>query len=399
VRSSRLRFAGVGAVALVAAGLTRRRAHQEILRMIGALRASGTRGLTTYLFWAVTARLPDSEWFHLLVTRSALAIAGSNRRIAQELVLADFAREHLKQDELGRRHTRPALERIQQELQASTSVDRIVQYGELPESPDVSIVVPLYRRLDFLEQQLAQFADDPEVRAADLIYVLDSPEQAEDLETLAKDLFGIYGLPLRIAILNQNSGFATVNNLGASIAKGRLLLLLNSDVFPDRHGWLGELRAFYDSTPAIGALGPKLLWEDDSIQHAGMFFDRTRGGRVWTNEHFFKGMHRAFPPANIARPVPGVTAACLMISTDLFRQVGGLRGSFVQGDFEDSDLCLRLSEAGYESWYYPAVELYHLEGQSYGWRGRALTYPYNIWLHTDLWRERLEELERAGSSA
>ena len=152
---------------------------------------------------------------------------------------------------------------------------------------------------------------------------------------------------------------------------------------------------FYDSTPNVGALAPKLLYEDDSIQHAGMYFDRPPGAQVWSNEHYFKGLYRDLPAANVARPVPAVTGACMMIAATLYRQLGGLRGRYIQGDYEDSDLCLRLRDMGHESWYLPDVELYHLEGQSYPSTERELTSEYNKWLHTSIWHEAIVDVMEA----
>jgi GT2 family glycosyltransferase len=183
-----------------------------------------------------------------------------------------------------------------------------------------------------------------------------------------------------------------VNNLGASLARGRLLLLLNSDVLPDQPGWLSALASFYDSNTTVGAVSPKLVYEDDSIQHAGMYFHRSSTAHMWSNEHFFKGLHRAFSRANVARRVPAVTAACLLTSAQLYDEMGGLRGIYVRGDFEDSDLCLRLREMGRESWYLPAVELYHLEGQSYPSDLRRIASEYNQWVHTHLWRDALTQI-------
>jgi GT2 family glycosyltransferase len=87
-----------------------------------------------------------------------------------------------------------------------------------------------------------------------------------------------------------------------------------------------------------------------------------------------------------------VTAACLLTSSDLYRKLGGLRSIYIQGDYEDSDLCLRLREAGYETWYLPEVELYHLEGRSYDTSARQTNARYNSWLHTRLWGEQIEEV-------
>jgi hypothetical protein len=229
------------------------------------------------------------------------------------------------------------------------------------------------------------------------VYVLDSPELANDLRGLAGHLFAIYGVPFRLAILPHNAGFAAANNAGVALARAPLVLLLNSDVLPDGGGWLGRMADFYLSTPDIGALAPKLLFEDDSLQHAGMYFRPTEDPGVWENLHFYKGMHRDVPAANVTRRVPAVTAACLMIDRELYRSLGGLRSIFIQGDYEDSDLCLRLAEAGYDTWYLADVELYHLEGQSYPGPLRASASRYNRWLHSRLWRSRIESLTGAGT--
>ncbi|MEK6271941.1 MAG: glycosyltransferase [Actinomycetota bacterium] len=289
-------------------------------------------------------------------------------------------------------HVVPAVTRLQDRLAGAVEVERVEQFGDAPVAPTVSIVVPLYQRIDLLGHQLASFADDRDLREADLIYVLDSPELSEKLFTLAADLHEIYRVPFRIIEASRNGGFSVANNLGASLASGRMLLLLNSDVLPTEAGWLRRLVDFHDSNPKIGAVGPKLLFDDDTLQHAGLYWRRPARYAAWENTHYFKGLHRDLPAANVVRPVPAATAACLLISTDLYRELGGLRSIYIQGDYEDSDLCLRLREAGYETWYLPDVELYHLEGRSYDTSVRQTNARYNSWLHTRLWGKQIGEL-------
>ena len=292
-------------------------------------------------------------------------------------------------DRLKTCHTRPALGRLEERLANRVEIATIDQHGDPPVEPAVSIVVPLYVRTDFLEHQLAQFAHDPELNEADLVYVLDSPEDAKRLRVFASHLFQLYRVPFRLACLTANGGFSAVNNLGAAMARGSYLLLLNSDILPAEPGWLSKLVAFLESDEKIGAVAPKLLYEDDSIQHAGLYFDRPSGAATWSNEHYFKGLHRDFPPANIARSVPAITGACLLIETELYRNLGGLAGGYVRGDYEDSDLCLRLHERDKECWYFPGAELYHLEGQSYPSVERENASRFNQWLHTATWEEQL----------
>jgi GT2 family glycosyltransferase len=324
------------------------------------------------------------------VVRDAAAIRGH--------ILSDTSRHRLPHDELMENHVMPAMLRIAQQVENATRVESVTAFGAPPANPAVSIIIPLYNRIDLVEQQLAEFTQDPEIREADLIYVLDSPEQEDELIDLVGRLFPIYEVPLRVAVLQRNVGFANANNAGASIARSPLLLLMNSDVLPDRPGWLSNMASFYESTPRMGALGPKLLYEDGSIQHAGMHFHQPIGSSLWQDAHYFRGLHRAFPGANVARPVPLISGACLMIARELYEKLGGLQARYVQGDYEDSDLCMRLNELGLETWYLPEAELFHLEALSYSANLRMPANRYNAWLHTYLWRPQIEAM-RDGTGA
>lgn len=319
-----------------------------------------------------------------LVVRDALQVRAA--------ILTDFALARRPQDPARAALFEPALTRLQARLAAEVAVEDVREHGRAPSDPEVSVVVPLYGRIDFLEHQLTQFARDPAFAALDLIYVLDSPELAEPLERLAAEMHALTGVPFRVATLARNAGFSGANNAGAALARGRKLLLLNSDVLPDRPGWVETMSDFFDATSGIGALAPKLLYEDDSLQHAGMYFLRAPGSTIWENMHYFKGLSRTTAAANVARPVPAVTGACLMIERERYEQLGGLRGQFVQGDYEDSDLCLRLRESGLASWYLPDAELYHLEAQSYPTELRRTTSAYNTWLQSHLWSDEIDAL-------
>lgn len=308
---------------------------------------------------------------------------------ARTSVLNDLAYDPAPDAPFLSDHAEPALSRLVAHRTGPEEVTAVHAYGTPPGTPDVTVLVPLYKRLDFLEHQLAAFVSDPAMREVDLVYVLDSPELSEQAVRLAEGLSRMYDVPFRLVLLRRNLGFADANNVGARSARGRLLLLLNSDVLPDRPGWLAALVDAHDRLPDVGAVGAKLLYEDDSLQHAGMYFDRPEGSQLWTNGHYFKGLHRSFPPACVERAVPAVTGACLLLATELWQEVGGLCGGFVQGDYEDSDLCLRLLERGLRNWYVPGAELYHLEGQSYPDELRRAVGRYNTWLQTHLWDDQV----------
>jgi GT2 family glycosyltransferase len=295
----------------------------------------------------------------------------------QSLVVSDLELEPVGSRELRARHTGPALGRFAALRWETVEIARIDQLGPAPSSPPVSILVPLSARIDLLEHQLARWARDPELRRAELTYVLDSPEPAAELRPLATQLYDLYGLPFRIIALSATSGFALACNLVASVACAPLLLLLDPAVLPAARGWVGRMCEFYDATPHIGALGPKLLHEDEAVRHAGLDFERVPDEQEWSIDRRFHGLHRASPVANVAEPVPALGGACFMTGAAVFKRLGGLCTAYLQRDYAVADYCLRLREEGRDSWYLSHVELYHVGDGSP--RSRALS-RHDGWL-------------------
>jgi len=280
----------------------------------------------------------------------------------------------------------PAAAALHRQARAVRGVVDAVQIGVPVRQPTVSILVPLYRNLDFLRFQVAALAADPECRRAELIYVLDSPEQRVELEFLLRGLHSLHALPCTLAVMPDNRGYAAASNAAAARARAPLLLLLNSDVVPARPGWLASMRSAL-AVSGIGAVGPKLLFDDGSIQHAGLYFERDADG-MWYNAHYHKGMPRHWPAAQRRRRVPGVTGAALLVRRTLFEAAGGLSEDYVIGDFEDSDLCLRLQAAGAGIAYVPDAELYHFERRSirlHKGYSETLASLYNRRLHHRRW--------------
>jgi GT2 family glycosyltransferase len=309
--------------------------------------------------------------------------------VVRELVLGQQSLDRQGEDRITRAVVHPAVQAVEERRRRAVAIDTVDRFGTVPTDPEVSVLVPLYGRLDFLEYQLAQFVLDPAMRETELVYLLDQPEHTDSFRAEALRLARLYDVPFTLATVTRNAGFSGANNLAASLASGRLLLLCNSDVLPDRPGWLPQLTRTFDSIPAIGALSPRLLFEDRSLQHAGMYFDKPAGERTWTNEHYYKGLRGDFAPALVTREVPAVTGACMLVERSRYADLGGLRDRFVQGDFEDSDLCLRLREQGRSSWYDAGVQLFHLEAMSYPSEMRSAVGAYNRWLHTDLWDDTI----------
>ena len=112
----------------------------------------------------------------------------------------------------------------------------IHDFGPIPSEPRLSIIVPIYGRWDFIEYQLALFAGDPEMREHELLYMIDDPRIFEAVLLYARNIQPMFDVPFRVLYGHDNFGFAGANNAGASVARGELLLLLNSDVVPKEPG-------------------------------------------------------------------------------------------------------------------------------------------------------------------
>ena len=350
--------------------------------------------------WSLRLSLSTGDTTHLV------APAGpAQPRAARDAVLGAVAPRHLT-PELMRGCVAPATERLHRAAMALRETPDTLRIGAGgPPRPAVALVVPLYRNLRYLRHQYAAFARDSLLReAAELIYVLDSPDQREDVEHMLRGLHAVCGMPLTLVIQPANYGYASACNAGAAVAEGATLALVNSDVVPTARGWLEPLLRELDrlsSGGRVAAVGPKLLFEDGSLQHAGLFFEQGPGGE-WFNSHYWKGYPRFHPPAQVGRLVPGVTGALLCLRRQVFESLGGLSTDYIVGDYEDSDLCLRLRAAGGEIAFVPEAELYHFERQSirdHGGYTRTSACNYNRFLHHARWAPAIEALMARFSDA
>ncbi|HEX3040675.1 MAG TPA: glycosyltransferase family 2 protein [Solirubrobacterales bacterium] len=370
---------------------------EELFR--GAPRPVAKPGFVCFFEVESPSRLAEG-WVFELENSAGVAIEASapaatvDPLAVRDTILGELVRER-RVDTPLMDQLAPAVVRLQGELSGRVEVDEVEDFGTPPAEPDVSVIVPLYRRVDLIEHQLAQFANDPAMFGAELIYVLDSPELAPELLPRVAELHELYRIPFRLAILSRNGGFAVASNLGASLASGRLVLLLNSDVLPDRPGWLPRLVEAHDGLPQAGVVAPKLLYDDGSIQHAGLEFRRNPASGGWQLAHAFKGLHRGFPKAEERRAVPALSGACLLLERELYEDLGGFSVDYVKGGYEDAELCMELAERDLEAWYVPEVELFHLEGRSYVPSATDMSNRFNAWLFDQRWGERAERTATA----
>ncbi|NLV40879.1 MAG: glycosyltransferase [Candidatus Hydrogenedentes bacterium] len=166
----------------------------------------------------------------------------------------------------------------------------------------------------------------------------------------------------------ENYMFALGNNLGAAGSSGDILVFLNNDtrVTP---GWLETLTAPLREDPSVGMAGPKLLYEDGTVQAAGMAFS----DRSVIPYHIYQGMPGDAPCVNKRRTFQALTAACVALRAEDFLRLRGFDPLYVNGG-EDLDLCFRVTqELNKRILYVPESTVYHLESKTPG-RSKAIRH-------------------------
>ncbi|MDB5555106.1 MAG: expE2 [Rhizobium sp.] len=288
----------------------------------------------------------------------------------------------------------PALAPVQDALNSRQFIRQTFEYGE-KSSRKISIVIPLYRETGFIRSQLIAFDVDPFVRAAcEIVYVVDDPLIALRVRNMLSGSVHVHRLDIKLVVLGRNGGYALANNFGVGAADGETVVLMNSDVIPETNGWLEPLADRLATLAPCSVIGPKLIYADESLQHAGMYFFRLETSH-WQNMHYFKGYGRALPLADREREVPAVTGALMVLRKADYLSAGGFTADYVVGDYEDSDLCLKLRAMGGTCLYMPDVALFHFERQSM--QGGTVEQDlgstiYNRALHTDRWNGAIEAL-------
>jgi hypothetical protein len=294
-------------------------------------------------------------------------------------------------------HLYPAVTRLSQRCRQRLAIDEVVQFGTAARAVDVSIIIRLQTPAS-LEHQLLEFARDPELSQCDLIYILDGPKIQKDFPESAFHLFQLYRVPFRTVTPGRTVSFVGVEEMGVSLARGRLLLFLDERVSPLRPGWLGELVSFYDSTPTPGAVAPRLVYENGCVHHAGLCFSRSPRSESWEPRARYRGLHRDLPEVQRCCRVPAVGKSCLLVGADLYKDVSRAQGVRLENSYEDADLCLRLQEAGRANWYVPGTELFYASrpdtAPAPGLPGRD---TFDRWVFNHRWQERLEAIVRDGS--
>lgn len=262
----------------------------------------------------------------------------------------------------------------------------LVNVGPEVMAPDISVIIPLYGRIDWMLHQCAHFSRHG-LPGVELIYVLDDPPRKNDLINLAQRCFRSFGIPMRLVLLPQNVGYGPANNEALRVARGRYVCFLNSDVLPREGDCLRRMVGALEADDNLGAVGARLLFEDGTVQHDGMSLRRLpQFGNIPFPLHPGKGQRPA--PGRGLRQVEAITGACMVLPRALAQELGGFDEDYAVGDFEDVDLCMRIHAKGLTCAVHDQVVMWHLERQSQqapgvSWRQNLTTV--NAWTFFERW--------------
>jgi len=232
----------------------------------------------------------------------------------------------------------------------------------IEKEPLVSLIIPTRDGYDILSLCIQSILNNTCYQNYEIVIV---DNQTTDLQTLAyfKSLTEKYS-HIRILKYNKPFNFSAINNFAVSHVEGELVGLINNDVEIITSHWLKEM-AEHALRPEIGAVGAKLYYDNDTIQHAGIILG-IGGVAGHSHKYFTKDAHGYFSRLKIIQNLSAVTAAALIVKKSLYMEVGGLDEEHLKVAFNDVDFCLKLQAKGYRNLWTPYVELYHHESVSRG---------------------------------
>ncbi|SET88485.1 glycosyltransferase family 2 protein [Enterocloster lavalensis] len=227
--------------------------------------------------------------------------------------------------------------------------------------PLVSVVIPNKDHWQDLDVCVKSLMERATYRNLEFVIVENNSAEAETFAYYER-LQAEHG-NVRVVTWEREFNYSAINNFGAGFAKGEYLLLLNNDTEIIEPDCIQEMLGFCQRED-VGIVGARLLYADDTIQHAGVVV-----GFGGIAGHTFIGLHKAensyFHRAMCAQDYSAVTAACMMTKKSVFDQVGGLSEELAVA-FNDIDYCMKVRSLGKLVVYAPYALLYHYESKSRG---------------------------------
>ena len=228
-----------------------------------------------------------------------------------------------------------------------------VQY-KIKDSPLISIIIPS-KNLENLEKCIKSIFKKSTYQNFEII-VLDTSSENMIEEFCKTSKVQHLSMPLK------EFNFSKINNEGVKRSKGKYIIFLNDDTEVISPEWIEALLE-HVQRDEVGIAGSKLLYRNKLVQHAGTIIGINKHARNYGNMHNDDPGYFAY--AKIVRDCSAVTAACMMISKELFEKCNGFDENLANS-WQDVDLCLRVSELNKEIIFTPYSLLYHYEGNTRG---------------------------------
>ncbi|MDY5483642.1 MAG: glycosyltransferase family 2 protein [Clostridium sp.] len=250
---------------------------------------------------------------------------------------------------------------------AAEKVEKGVDYGiyhttyKILGDPLVSVIIPNKDHRQDLDVCLRAIEERATYRNVEFVIVENNstdPETFAYYEKIQKEFDNV-----RVVRWEREFNYSAINNFGVTFAKGEYLLFLNNDTELIAENFIEEMLGLCQRED-VGAVGARLLYQDDTIQHAGVVV-----GFGGIAGHTFIGLHKAensyFHRAMSTQDYSAVTAACMMTKKSLFEKVGGFTEELAVA-FNDIDYCMKVRAEDKLVVYNPYALLYHYESKSRG---------------------------------
>ncbi len=293
--------------------------------------------------------------------------------------------------EAGRR----AIEEHYRRLGIPARVENASFYGmyrtvyEWKEESLVSIIIPNKDHAEDLKLCLDSIFTKSDYRNFEVVIVENNSTEPETFAYYKELEAGRENV--RVVYYEGGFNYSKINNFGAAACRGDYFLLLNNDTEMIDGGCIREMLG-YCMREDVGIVGAKLLYADDTIQHAGVIL-----GFGGTAGHAFIGKSRYdtgyFGRILCAQDYSAVTAACMMTKREAFEAVGGMTEELAVA-FNDVDYCLKVRKHGWLVVYDPYAEMHHYESKSRGYEDspeKVERFNGEVEILLSRWRDQIEQ--------
>ena len=226
--------------------------------------------------------------------------------------------------------------------------------------PLVSVIIPNKDEKETLQTCLESLKKNTSYQNFEII-IIENNSTTEEIFKYYKELSR--DQQIHLLRWGKEFNYSAINNFGVAHARGEYLLFLNNDVKSIEPDWMEEMLGVCQR-PEVGGVGAKLIYPDNTIQHAGCVI-----GMGGIAGHMFVDMPADrtgyLHKASLLQDMSAVTAACLMMKKEVFEQAGGFTEELAVA-FNDVDLCLKVRKNNHLVVYDPYAKLYHMESKTRG---------------------------------